>query len=287
MKQAMTVEPVAAVRAILTAPDHSLDQLRAKLALDAIVDPATDAPRIRATLDRLAEAARALAGAEPDDIAVLDAVRRTLYERGPWNEYRPFSYDFTDRLGVRMRGKLLGPYLESRRGQCLSMPALFPLLAERLGLELRLATAPHHAFLRDTPAGRRPLNIEATSGGLPARDDWYRRNYPMSDLALVRGLSVGFTVIGALGAGSTGSVGYFNNLRTDTRGYFYSYGATAGAELDLAVGFPGASPPHRYCNRPRGGQSRQLFPHHDRTVLVHDRTLIWADMRWCWPARSC
>ncbi|MDQ4087725.1 MAG: transglutaminase-like domain-containing protein, partial [Pseudomonadota bacterium] len=111
-----------------------------------------------------------------------------IYESGPWNGHRPFTYNHDRPLGDHLPDKLLHNYLATRRGQCVSMPVLFLVLAEKLGVEMRLASAPHHMFLRYTdPAGRR-FNIEATSGGHPARDQWYRRQFPMTDRAIESGL---------------------------------------------------------------------------------------------------
>ena len=72
-------EPAAAVRAILCAPDGELDYLQAKLALDAIVDPATDIPTLAAELQTMGEKALRLAGPAADDGAKLNALRRLIY----------------------------------------------------------------------------------------------------------------------------------------------------------------------------------------------------------------
>ena len=84
--------------------------------------------------------------------------------------------------------KARGSYLARRLGNCVSMPILFLILAEKLGVALRLASAPHHMFLRYLAPDGSAINIEATSGGHPARALWYRRNFPMSDRALASGL---------------------------------------------------------------------------------------------------
>jgi regulator of sirC expression with transglutaminase-like and TPR domain len=88
----------------------------------------------------------------------------------------------------RIGGKLLATYLETRRGNCVSMPALFLILADRLGLDVAFATAPLHAFVRYRAEGGQVVNIEATSGGHPARDAWYREQMPMTDRAIASGL---------------------------------------------------------------------------------------------------
>lgn len=179
---------VEAVHAVLSVPDGELDYARTKLALDSLIDPTLDASRTMAELDQLADSARRLAGADAIAVAKLTAVRTVIYEAGPWNGGRPFAYDHSDPFGKDVRNKLLANYLSTRRGQCVSMPILFLIVADRLGLNVALATAPHHVFLRFTDERGRALNIEATSGGHPAPDPQYRRNFPMTDRALENGL---------------------------------------------------------------------------------------------------
>ncbi len=178
----------AAVGTILSVADGELNHGHAKLALDALVDPSLDAAATMVELDRMADEARRLAGAGAPEGARLGAVRRLIYDSGPWNGHRPFGYDHGDPLGTAILGKLIANYLERRLGNCVSMPILFLILAEKLGVALRLASAPHHMFLRYLAPDGRTINIEATSGGRPARDIWYRRNFPMSDRALASGL---------------------------------------------------------------------------------------------------
>lgn len=180
--------PAAIVREILSRPDDQLDYGRAKLAFDRIVDPAIDADATLARIDRLAREAEALAGARASPAAKLAALRRVIYESGPWNGGRPFSYDHADPLGQNVRNKLISTYLATRRGNCVSMPILFLIAGERMGLNLALSTAPLHIFLRYTDESGREINLEATSGALPARLEWFRKNLPMSDRSIESGL---------------------------------------------------------------------------------------------------
>lgn len=178
----------AAVGTILSVTDGELDHGRAKLALDSLVDPSLDGEAAMAELDRMADRARDLAGPGAPEGVRLGAVRRLIYDSGPWNGRRPFGYDHSDPLGTAIPAKLIANYLERRLGNCVSMPILFLILAEKLGIAFRLASAPHHMFLRYLAPDGSTINVEATSGGHPARDIWYRRNFPMSDRALASGL---------------------------------------------------------------------------------------------------
>jgi regulator of sirC expression with transglutaminase-like and TPR domain len=137
-------------------PDSRLDYARAKLAFDRIIDPSLNAETTLAEVERLARNATAIAGPDATPQRKLAALRQVIYQSGVWNGNRPFSYDHADPLGINVRNKLLSTYLATRRGNCVSMPILFLLVGERMGLNLSLSTAPLHVFVRYTdPAGRR------------------------------------------------------------------------------------------------------------------------------------
>ena len=130
----------------------SLDYLTAKLAVDRQIDPTTDAAWVKAEVVRLARAAADMAGPNVDDPAKLRAVRKVIYVAGPWNDNRPFDYDHADPYGKVILNKLLATYLKTRRGNCVSMPILFLILADWLGVKVSLAAAPLHLFVRYTDA---------------------------------------------------------------------------------------------------------------------------------------
>lgn len=166
----------------------STDFLAAKVALDRTIDPSIDAAATEVEVNKLAEAARRMVGPRASDGAKIDAVRKVLYEPGPWNGNRPFTYDQSDPFGRNIQHKLLSVYLKTRLGNCVTMPTLFMIVGRRLGLNLTLSTAPLHVLVRYTHPGIHPFNIEATSGGKFARDEWYRQHFPMSDRAIESGL---------------------------------------------------------------------------------------------------
>lgn len=160
--------------------------LQAKVALDALVGSVFPSPNPH--MEKLADAIRQMAGPNPTEAYKLAAIRKTIYESGPWNDNRAFLYDQSDPFGLKVESKLLSTYFKTRRGNCVSMPILFLILAERAGLNVRLATAPLHVFIHYTDTMGGTVNIEATSGGHAARDVWYRQNMPMSDRSIESGI---------------------------------------------------------------------------------------------------
>lgn len=107
---AIPAAPAMIVKGILSAPDHLLDYLRAKIAFDKIVDDTTDLESITSGIDRIAAFATEMAGAGADSARKLAAVRTVIYRAGPWNENRPFAYDLADPYGQSLSSKLLSAY---------------------------------------------------------------------------------------------------------------------------------------------------------------------------------
>jgi hypothetical protein len=83
---------------------------------------------------------------------------------------------------------MLSTYVRTRKGNCVSMPILFLIVADRIGLKVRLAAAPLHLFVRYSDPAGVDRNLEATSGGHEAPADFYRAKLPMTDLALRSGI---------------------------------------------------------------------------------------------------
>jgi regulator of sirC expression with transglutaminase-like and TPR domain len=180
--------PASAQSPIIRAITSQSDLTTTKLTLDKLVDPSVNESAVRRELDQLAAQARVIAGTNATDEQKINAVRRVIYKAGPWNDNRPFTYDHNDPLGLNVQNKLLSTYLRTRRGNCVSMPTLFLILADRLGLNVSFGTAPLHVFIRYTDPKGRAFNIETTSGANLARPEWYRQNMPMTDKAIQSGL---------------------------------------------------------------------------------------------------
>jgi len=181
-------QPVMAVSSLLRDSSAQTDYLDVAMTLDKLVDPASNTPATAALVNRLVDAARQMAGPKPTDSYKLAAIRKALYVAGPWNYNRAFSYDQADPLGQIGKNKLLSTYVKTRQGNCVSMPILFLIVADRMGLNVHLAAAPLHLFVRYTDASGADHNLEATSGGHEARTEWYRESLPMTDRAVASGI---------------------------------------------------------------------------------------------------
>lgn len=162
-----------------------------KLMIDRMAAPGVDVAASLKVIDTMAaeiERMRMQAGAvsDFDKVAVL---RRYLYEPGPWNGGKVFSYDPDDPLGRQPQNRLLSDYLVDRKGNCVSMPTLMMVLGNRMGLKMTLALAPYHNLVKFTGSDGREWNLEATSGGGFTRESHYRKLMPdITDEAVKNGV---------------------------------------------------------------------------------------------------
>lgn len=177
-----------AVRALLKTPEAQLDMARAKLTIDQQIDPKVDVPGTLRQLDTLVAKIKARFPGGATDAVKMELLLASLQQPGPWNDYRPFSYDLDDPFGKVIRNKLLPTYLATRKGNCVSMPVLLVILGQKLGLQITLATAPEHVLAKfHNPYDGQWVNVEATSGGFKL-DSSYRREMGISPKAMTTGI---------------------------------------------------------------------------------------------------
>lgn len=179
---------ISSLRAQFQLPDDRVDYADAKLAVDRIIDPSTDTAAVRRQLDQWEHAVRSNVPANPTARQVLDALLKTLYVPGEWNQSKPFTYDLSDPLGKNPKNKQLAIYLATRKGNCVSMPILFVILSQRLGLPVTLATAPNHVLVKFADDEQQTwVNVEATAGGFKF-DSSYERETGITEQAMDNGL---------------------------------------------------------------------------------------------------
>lgn len=134
-EQAVAESLVSAIHALLDGPPERIDLAGAKLAVDKLIDPNLDVDHVRAEIDGMVAIIGKMLGTLPaqeaaTSLAKLQALRSFLYRSGHWNDGRPFQYDLDDPLGQKPEHRLLANYLAARKGNCISMPMLFAILAE-------------------------------------------------------------------------------------------------------------------------------------------------------------
>ncbi|HBG97703.1 MAG TPA: hypothetical protein DDY29_02910 [Rhodobacteraceae bacterium] len=178
----------ADVAALFEAPALARDLGTIKLDIDRMVDPATDSAAALARIDSMAATISDMTPEGATAWERLAVLQRYVYQPGPWNGGNAFAYDHDDPLGEILESKLLAGYLSDRRGNCVTMPFLYVILGERLGLDMAPAMAPLHILVKFTDDSGAVHNLETTSGAGRARDQHYRELLPITDAAVENGI---------------------------------------------------------------------------------------------------
>ena len=182
-------QEIEQVRRMLAQPDDKLDLAKFKLAIDKLVSPDIDIEKALADIDAMVRMIRAMPDYGSSATSKAIALQRFIYSGGVWNFHRPFEYDLDDPLGSNPKNKLLTTYLSTRKGNCVTMPFLFIILGQRLGIDVTAATAPNHVLVKFRNELGVWINLEATSGANPAREEWIRQQMPtITDKAVENGI---------------------------------------------------------------------------------------------------
>ncbi|WP_051711364.1 transglutaminase family protein [Andreprevotia chitinilytica] len=191
--QALDVAPAVddanlrTIRAILEAPDDKIDLARAKLAIDHMIDPETDQAAVRKQIDNMAAEIKASFPQGASSLVKFKVLRDYLYRPPPSSGRKPFLYNFEDDRNPK--AKLLSVYLTTHRGNCVSMPLLFVILGQKLGIPVTITTAPAHLYVKFRGDNGLWYGVETTSGGGWAEDDWQMTQFPtLTQKAIANGI---------------------------------------------------------------------------------------------------
>lgn len=162
------------VRNIITMPEDKIDVGIAALSFAKEIYPDFDVTAYSNKIDTLAERVRQLAKGtrNPDKrIRCLNTVM-LLYEK----------YRGTRDLATARKSEMyyLNRVLDTKQGNCVSMPFLYIAVAQRLGWPIHLVHVPDHSFVRYVDPALKEQNIEATSNGGYVSDEAYSKDFLVS-----------------------------------------------------------------------------------------------------------
>lgn len=184
----LTEANLQAIRQILVLPEKEIDLARAKVSIDHMIDSSVDVGGTLKQIDAMAADIKARVPANASSRDKLEVLSSYIYKPGPWNGNRPFQYDLADPYGDSIRNKLLSTYLATRKGNCVSMPLLFIILGQKLGIDVSASLAPLHMFVKYRDEKGSLYNLETTSGAGFTRDAWIQKQLPMTAQALASGI---------------------------------------------------------------------------------------------------
>ncbi|MGD8779554.1 MAG: transglutaminase family protein [Ignavibacteria bacterium] len=125
----------------------------------------------------------------PDDR--IGALNTYLYKPGFWNDSITFSYDDDDLQVVKLDNKFINGYIANKKGSCITMPMLYVILGERLGLPIYPVRSAKHFFVRYEPEEfiiNFQNNIEATNGGGFISNQQYQEDVLIPEKAIKNGV---------------------------------------------------------------------------------------------------
>lgn len=165
--------------------DSEINLAHVKLSIDKFIDPSINTEN---TLKAITKIENDFNSGVAQNMKPLDkalSLSAFLYERGRWNNGRPFQYDFADPFGTRVENKLLSNYLETKKGNCVSMPILHFILADRLNLNVTLSTAPLHIFVKvKDSVSNEYVNLETTDKGRIVSNQFYQTKTTISEKSI-------------------------------------------------------------------------------------------------------
>lgn len=84
----------------------------------------------------------------------------------------PFSYDFNDIWGYQdWTNMFVTKLLDTKKGNCHSLPFLYKILADEIGVKAHISVAPNHFYIKHQNKANGWYNTELTSGMFPV-DGW-------------------------------------------------------------------------------------------------------------------
>jgi regulator of sirC expression with transglutaminase-like and TPR domain len=172
-------------------PEQDIDIGYWALVIAKECDSTIDMVRYLHALDSMAARIRYMVGPREGDMVRFVMTQMYQFEPGEWNEGQICSYDLDDPLGEKPGARLLTTYLDTHKGNCVSMPTLFLALIERVDptIPFNGVAAPLHLFCRFYDRQDDTVwNVEATSGGYSVREEWAIEQFGISRAAIDSGI---------------------------------------------------------------------------------------------------
>lgn len=116
------------------------------------------------------------------------AVFTYMTEKIPENNYQPMAYDFENFMGEDdYNSFMVSTLLDTKKGNCHSLPYLYKILADEVNVEAFIATAPMHVYVKHKDEQGKWWNLELTSGTF-SRTSFIMESFNVSDAGMESGL---------------------------------------------------------------------------------------------------
>jgi regulator of sirC expression with transglutaminase-like and TPR domain len=169
---------------ILDKSNGDIDIAEARLLIESAVYGNVDIDKSLKNIEEIVKTIKTLDDYGESSIERMGAILRYVYTPADWNDNKAYAYDISDPFGHNNPfQKSVANYINTKLGNCVSMPILIAILAQRLDIDAKLAIAPSHAYIKFTDDNGVETNIEATSGTL-LKDQRYISAFEIKSNAL-------------------------------------------------------------------------------------------------------
>ena len=170
-----------AVENLIALPEDKIDIGFAALTLAKDIYPDLDIPVYSAKIDTLAERVRTYVGDSTDTRRRSGALNQVIYTEDG------YGYDSTTVRQGSNTPDYLNHLLDTKVGNCTSLPTLYMAVAERLGYPIYPVSAPAHSFLRYVEPDGSYLNMEPTNRAVLHPDEMYVKDFAIGETGLASG----------------------------------------------------------------------------------------------------
>lgn len=179
--QAYSADSEKEMDKLLALPEEKIDIGMAALIIAKDIFPEIDVKAYSARIDNLVTKAKILTKGRIDPDYRIRALNTYLFK------VEGIKYDFADPYGKNIRNRHINGILDSKKGNCVSIPILYLAVAQRLGYPVYAVGAPDHLFLRYVDSNLKEQNIETTGGGAYAPNKQYIKDFKISEKGIKSG----------------------------------------------------------------------------------------------------
>jgi regulator of sirC expression with transglutaminase-like and TPR domain len=167
-------QSTSSIQSLLNLPENKIDIGIAALTLAREIYPDVDVASYSAKLDSIAGHVRRLAKGTHDPDQRIRCLNTVILLHEKFQGTRDLS------IARKSEKYFLNRVLDSKRGNCFSMPVLYVAVAQRLGWPIYPVSVPDHSFVRYVDPVLKEQNIETTSNGGYVPNEQYVKDFMVS-----------------------------------------------------------------------------------------------------------
>jgi hypothetical protein len=160
------------IQRIIELEEKKIDVIESKLKLEQISSENINIESILKKIEEMVQKIIILSDGRPQPYHI----DTFLNKKGSWNDYLTYSYDHQN-----AENGSLHKYIETKKGNCVSMPLLFYAIAKRLNFDVYITRGPGHSLIKLKDSEGNFHNIETTSGLWMAPDSYFANKLGISE----------------------------------------------------------------------------------------------------------